>query len=171
MINPDTLEYEDWQKIDFPCLGEAKKAKTLAEKIRAVVYGDDKGARFAWKAVANQLIYSANRIPEISDTIVEIDNAMKWGYNFEMGPFETWDAIGVQESVAKMETEGLTVPAKVKDMLAAGITSFYKTENGKVSFYDFDTKAYKEVASVKATFPWPLSRVPASWSRPVIRLP
>ncbi len=145
VINPETLEYEDWQKVDFPCLAEAKKAKTLAEKIRTVVYGDDKGARFAWKAVANQLIYSANRIPEISDTIVEIDNAMKWGYNFEMGPFETWDAIGVQESVAKMETDGLTVPAKVKDMLAAGVTSFYKTENGKVSFYDFDTKGYKEV--------------------------
>jgi 3-hydroxyacyl-CoA dehydrogenase len=145
VINPDTLEYEDWKKVDFPCLAEAKKAKTLAEKIRAIVYGDDKGARFAWKAAANQLIYSANRIPEISDTVVEIDNAMKWGYNFEMGPFETWDAIGVQESVAKMETEGLTVPAKVKDMLAAGVTSFYKTENGKVSFYDFDTKAYKEV--------------------------
>lgn len=145
VINPDTLEYEDWQKIEFPCLAEAKKAKTLAEKIRAIVYGDDKGARFAWKAVANQLIYSANRIPEISDTIIEIDNAMKWGYNFEMGPFETWDAIGVKESVAKMEVDGLTVPDKVKAMLAAGVTSFYKTENGKVSFYDFDTKAYKEV--------------------------
>jgi len=145
VINPETLEYEDWQKVDFPCLGEAKKAKTLAEKIRAIVYGDDKGARFAWKAVANQLIYSANRIPEISDTVVEIDNAMKWGYNFEMGPFETWDAIGVQESVTKMEADGLTVPAKVKEMLASGVASFYKTEDGKVSFYDFDTKAYKEI--------------------------
>jgi 3-hydroxyacyl-CoA dehydrogenase len=145
VINPETLEYEDWQKVDFPCLAEAKKAKTLAEKIRTIVYGDDKGARFAWKVVANGMIYAADRIPEISDTIVEIDNAMKWGFNFEMGPFEAWDAIGVKESVAKMETDGLTVPAKVKDMLAAGVTSFYKTENGKVSFYDFDTKAYKEV--------------------------
>ncbi|MBC2734188.1 MAG: 3-hydroxyacyl-CoA dehydrogenase/enoyl-CoA hydratase family protein [Desulfobacteraceae bacterium] len=145
VINPETLEYEDWQKVDFPCLAEAKKAKTLTEKIRTIVYGDDKGARFAWKVVANGMIYAANRIPEISDTIVEIDNAMKWGYNFEMGPFETWDAIGLKESVAKMETDGLTVPAKVKDMLAAGVTSFYKTENGKVSFYDFDTKGYKEV--------------------------
>ena len=145
VINPETLEYEDWQKVDFPCLAEAKKAKTLAEKIRTIVYGDDKGARFAWKVVANGMIYAADRIPEISDTIVEIDNAMKWGFNFEMGPFEAWDAIGVQESVAKMETDGLTVPANVKDMLAAGVTSFYKTENGKESFYEFDTKSYKEV--------------------------
>lgn len=145
VINPETLEYEDWQKVDLPCLAEAKKAKTLPEKMRAIVYGEDKGARFAWKAVASGLIYAANRIPEISDSIVEIDNAMKWGYNFEMGPFETWDAIGVKESVAKMEADGMTVPDKVKDMLAAGVKSFYKTEGGKVSFYDFTTKAYKEV--------------------------
>jgi 3-hydroxyacyl-CoA dehydrogenase len=150
VINPETLEYEDWQKVDFPCLQAAKKAKTLAEKIKAIVYGDDKGAQFAWKSMADQLIYSANRIPEISDTVVEIDNAMKWGYNLEMGPFETWDAIGVKESVAKMEADGLTVPAKVKDMLAAGIDTFYKTENGKVFFYDFDTQAYQEVAVSEA---------------------
>nr|MDJ0809979.1 3-hydroxyacyl-CoA dehydrogenase family protein [Desulfobacterales bacterium] len=91
VLNPATMAYEDWQKAEFPCLAAAKKAKTLAEKLQAIVYGDDKGAVFAWKAVADQLIYSANRIPEISDTVVEIDNAMKWGYNFEMGPFETWD--------------------------------------------------------------------------------
>ncbi len=150
VINPETLEYEDWQKVDFPCLQEAKKAKSLPEKMRAVVYGDDKGARFAWKAVASQLIYSANRIPEISDTIVDIDNAMKWGYNFEMGPFETWDALGVKESVAKMEADGMAVPQKVKDMLAAGIETFYKTEEGKRFFYDFDAKAYKEVVVSEA---------------------
>ncbi len=145
VLNPATMEYEDWQKADFPCLAAAKKAKTLADKLQAIVYGEDKGAVFAWKAVADQLIYSANRIPEISDTVVEIDNAMKWGYNFEMGPFETWDAIGVKASVAKMESDGLTVPEKVKQMLAAGVASFYKTEDGKRFFYDFDSKAYKEI--------------------------
>ncbi len=145
VLNPATMEYEDWQKVEFPCLAAAKKAKTLAEKLQAVVYGDDKGAVFAWKAVADQLIYSANRIPEISDTVVEIDNAMKWGYNFEMGPFETWDAIGVKQSVAKMENEGLRVPEKVTQMLAAGVESFYKTEDGKRFFYDFDSKAYQEI--------------------------
>lgn len=144
VINPSTLEYEEYEKPAFPCLDEAKKAKTLPDKIKAVVYGDDKGAKFVWKAVANQLVYSANRIPEISDTIIDIDNSMKWGYNFEMGPFETWDAIGVQKSVEKMEKEGFKVPAKVKDMLAAGKASFYKTEKGKVYYYDFNTKGYKE---------------------------
>ena len=145
VLNPASMEYEDWHKAEFPCLAAAHKAKTLPEKLRAIVYGDDKGAVFAWKAVAAQLIYAANRIPEISDTVVEIDNAMKWGYNFEMGPFESWDAIGVKESVAKMAQDGLAVPAKVAQMLAAGVESFYKTEDGKRFFYDFDAQAYKEI--------------------------
>jgi 3-hydroxyacyl-CoA dehydrogenase len=144
VINPATLEYEEYESPKFPCLAEAKNAGTLAERIKAVVYGDDKGAAFAWKAVANNLIYSANRIPEISDSIVEIDNAMKWGFNFEMGPFETWDAIGVEASVAKMEEQGFNVPQNVKQMVASGHTSFYKTENGKRFFYDFISENYKE---------------------------
>jgi 3-hydroxyacyl-CoA dehydrogenase len=146
VINVETLEYEEYETPSFPCLAAARKAKSLAEKMRTVVYGDDKGARYAWKAVANQLIYSANRIPEISDSIVEIDNAMKWGYNFEMGPFETWDAIGVAEAVARMEQEGLAVPAKVKQMLAAGHATFYKTEAGRRLYYDFASGTYRPVA-------------------------
>jgi 3-hydroxyacyl-CoA dehydrogenase len=145
VIDPNTLEYAQYDPPDFPCLAEANKAKTLSEKMKAVIYGDDKGAKFAWKVVANNLIYSANRIPEISDAIVEIDNAMKWGFNFEMGPFETWDAIGLEASVEKMEKEDFTVPEKVKKMIAAGNTSFYKTVNGKVFAYDFASKDYKEV--------------------------
>ncbi len=150
VINPSTLEYEEYEKPAFPCLDEAKKAKTLPDKMKAVVYGEDKGAKFLWKAVAHQLIYSANRIPEISDTIIDIDNSMKWGYNFEMGPFETWDAIGVQRAVDRMEKEGFKVPAKVKEMLAAGNTSFYKTEKGKIYYYDFNTKNYKEYVVSKS---------------------
>jgi 3-hydroxyacyl-CoA dehydrogenase len=144
VINPATLEYEEYEKPNFPCLEGAKKAKTLPDKIKAMVYGEDKGAKFVWKAVANGLVYAANRIPEISDTIIDIDNSMKWGYNFEMGPFETWDAIGVQRAVDRMEKEGFKVPAKVKDMLASGISSFYKTEKGKIYYYDFGTKKYRE---------------------------
>ncbi len=145
VINPLTLEYAEYGKADFPCLSEAKSAKKPADKIKAVVYGQDKGAKFAWKVLANGLIYAANRIPEISDTVIEIDNAMKWGYNFEMGPFETWDAIGVKESVEKMEKEGFTVPEKVKKMLGAGNSSFYKTENGTLCFYDFASASYKAI--------------------------
>ena len=145
VVNLETLEYEEYGPAEFPCLTEAKKAKTLPEKMRAVLYGDDKGAKFAWKAIAYYLIYSANRIPEISDTIVEIDNAMKWGYNFELGPFETWDAIGVAKSVERMKSEGFDVPEKVKKMLAAGNETFYKVENGKRFFFDFASGGYEAI--------------------------
>ena len=145
VIDPQTLEYSEYDPAAFECLANAQKAKTLPDKMKAVVYGKDKGARFTWKVVANNLIYAANRIPEIADTIVEIDNAMKWGFNFEMGPFETWDAIGLAASAEKMEKEGFTVPEKIKQMLAADITSFYKTDNGKCLAYDFAVQDYKEV--------------------------
>ncbi|MEJ2101049.1 MAG: 3-hydroxyacyl-CoA dehydrogenase NAD-binding domain-containing protein [Desulfobacterales bacterium] len=144
VIDPTTLEYTEAKKPELPCLAAAQKAKTLPQKMQAVVYGEDRGAKFAWKAVADNLIYAARMIPEISDTIVDIDNAMRWGFNLEMGPFETWDAIGLETSVARMEKEGFEVPAKVKKMLQSGHTSFYKTEKGTIFFYDFDTESYKE---------------------------
>jgi len=144
VIDPQTLEYAEAQPVELPCLAAAQKAKTLPEKMHAVVYGKDQGARFAWKAVANNLIYAANRIPEISDTIVDIDNAMRWGFNLEMGPFETWDAIGLKKSVAHMEKEGFTIPRIIQKMLKAGHTVFYKMENGIVCFYDFESESYKE---------------------------
>ena len=145
VIDPQTLEYSEYEPPDFPCLVEAKKAKILPEKIKAIVYGQDKGARFAWKVVANGLIYAVNRIAEISDTIVDIDNAMKWGFNFEMGPFETWDAIGLEASIDKMENDGFEAPEKVKQMIEAGNISFYKTDMGKRFAYDFTTESYTEI--------------------------
>jgi 3-hydroxyacyl-CoA dehydrogenase len=144
VINPMTLEYDAYDPPDYPCLQAAKKAKTLPEKMKAIVYGKDKAARFAWKVIAHNLIYAANRIPEISDTVVEIDNAMKWGFNFEKGPFETWDAIDLPESVSKMQADGFGVPEKITRMLDSGHTSFYKAENGKTYFYDFAAGSYRE---------------------------
>jgi len=145
VIDPKTFEYSEYEPADFPCLGDAKKAKTLTEKIKAIVYGKDKGALYVWKVLANGLIYAANRMSEISDTIVDIDNAMKWGFNFEMGPFETWDAIGLEASVEKMDKDGFQVPEKIKQMITAGQTAFYKTENGKRFAYDFTTEKYTEI--------------------------
>lgn len=145
VIDPRTFEYSEYEPADFPCLADAKKARTLTEKIKAIVYGKDKGAAYAWKVLANGLIYAANRMSEISDTIVDIDNAMKWGFNFEMGPFETWDAIGLEAAVEKMENDGFQVPEKIKQMITAGQTAFYKTENGKGFAYDFTTEKYTEI--------------------------
>ena len=145
VIDPATLEYVDLVRPSFPCLDEAKKKGSLPEKIKCVLTGDDKGAKFAWKMAANSFQYAANRIPEISDTVIEIDNAMKWGYNFEMGPFEMWDTYGVAEAVERMKSEGIDVPASVIEMLEGGNASFYKLESGVQTYYDFASKSYKAV--------------------------
>ena len=150
VLNPSTMEYEDLTRPSFPCLDEAKKKATLKEKVDCVLKGDDKGAEFAWKMAANSFLYAANRVPEIADTIIEIDNSMKWGYNFEMGPFEIWDTYGVKEAVDRMEKQGLDVPAHVKEMLKKGNTCFYKLENGIKYYYDFASGAYKAVPVSKS---------------------
>jgi len=144
-IDPATGEYIQFEKASFPCIDASKKAESMADKVKAIIYGDDKGARFAWKCSANGLIYAANRIPEIAVNIVEIDNAMKWGYALEAGPFETWDAIGVRESVNKMKKDGFAVPENIEIMLDQGFETFYKTENGHLFYYDFQSTSYKEV--------------------------
>jgi 3-hydroxyacyl-CoA dehydrogenase len=149
VIDPETLEYSEYEPADFPCLAEAKQAKTLSDKLKAILYGKDKGARFAWKVVASGLIYAANKTSEISDSIVDIDNAMKWGFNFEMGPFETWDAIGIEPSVKKMEKDGFKIPEKVKRMISGGHLSFYKTDQGKRFAYDFTTESYAEIPAAE----------------------
>jgi 3-hydroxyacyl-CoA dehydrogenase len=145
VINPGTLEYEPQTPPDLPCLAAAKKAGSKPERMRAVVYGEDKGARFAWKVIAESLIYAANRIPEIADTIVDIDNAMRWGFNYDMGPFETWDAIGLEDSVEKMSRDGFPVPEKVRRMLDAGVSKFYKFESGRNWYYDFMAEDYRQI--------------------------
>ena len=145
VIDPDSLAYGEYETPTYPCLDKARRAGTLPDRMQAVVYGDDKLARFAWKALADNLIYAANRIPEISDTIVDIDNAMKWGFNFELGPFETWDAIGLKKSVEKMARDGFQVPEKIQAMIAAGHDAFYRTDNGTVSYYDFAAEDYREL--------------------------
>ncbi|CCK78338.1 3-hydroxyacyl-CoA dehydrogenase/enoyl-CoA hydratase family protein [Desulfobacula toluolica] len=149
ILNPSTMEYQDLVRPTFPCIDAAKKKETLKEKIDCVLNGDDKGAKFAWKMATNSFLYAANRVPEIADTIVEIDNAMKWGYNFEMGPFELWDAYGVQAAVERMEKQDLKVPAHIKGMLEKGNTCFYKLERGIQYYYDFVSDAYKPVPAGK----------------------
>ena len=130
-----TLEYKPATKVRMDCLGAARGAETSAEKAKIIVNSQDAGGRMAWKCTADVLIYAAERVGEIADDIVNIDNAMKWGFRWEHGPFESWDNLGVAETVARMEGEGRTVPAWVKDMLASGRTKFYDRVDGKRTFF------------------------------------
>jgi 3-hydroxyacyl-CoA dehydrogenase len=140
-----SLEYRPPQKAKLPPLDVAKNMEDAGERIRALVWGKDRVGQFLWKTTARTLRYAANRIPEIADNVVEVDRAMRWGFGWELGVFETWDAVGVEKSVARMESEGLSVPPNVRRMLDAGAQSFYKVEGGERHYFDFTTLEYKPV--------------------------
>ena len=126
VVDLQSCDYRPEQKADLPSLGKAKKIRSLAERLRFMVQQDDKAGKLVWAILSYNLSYASRNILEIADEILSIDRAMTWGYNHEMGPFEIWDALGVPETVARMEQENTRVAPWVKKMLEAGITSFYK---------------------------------------------
>jgi 3-hydroxyacyl-CoA dehydrogenase len=134
----DTLEYRATEKVRFPATGAARKAESVEGKIQAMIWGagDDIASTVAWQVTADTLLYSANRIPEIADDIVNIDRGMRWGFGWDLGPFETWDALGVRKGVERMKAEGREVPSWIDDMLASGRESFYaRNEAGQLTFW------------------------------------
>lgn len=133
-------EYKPLQKPKFESLKLAKMAKTTGESIKAVIQGEDKAAEFAWRNLRDTLLYSFKRIPEIADDIVNVDNAMKWGFNWELGPFEMFDAVGIDYFVERAENDGVPVPQKLKQ-----VQQFYKIEGGVKYYLDILEDKYKEV--------------------------
>jgi 3-hydroxyacyl-CoA dehydrogenase len=137
-----SLEYRAAQKVNLPALDMVKSIDDTSERIKQLVWDNNRAGDFLWKTISRTLRYSANRIPEIADTVVEIDRAMRWGFNWEQGVFEIWDAIGVEESVARMKKEGDSVPVNVQSMLDSGATSFYQTDKGQQFYFDFASSKY-----------------------------
>jgi len=137
-----TFEYVEKKALTEPSIGQAKALPGAKNKLKAVVFAKDRVGALLWPIHAKTLLYSAQLTHEIADDIKAIDEAMKWGFGWKMGPFETWDALGVEKTVAKMKQDGYDVPVWVDEMLAAGVTSFYN-EDGQ--FYD--AKAQKYVGS------------------------
>ncbi len=133
-INLENGEYGPMKKVRFDGYRLAKDHQNTSERIKALYYSDDKAGKYFMEITSDSLIYSANRIPEISDDLVNIDNAMKWGYGWELGPFETWDSIGVRTSIEKMKAIGKDIPSWVEDMLKMGRENFYSLKNG-VCYY------------------------------------
>ena len=151
VLDPATLEYRPAQKVKLPALDMAKNIEDTGERLKALVWGKDRVAAFLWKTFSRTLSYATNRIPEIADTIVEIDRAMRWGFGWELGPFEAWDAIGVEESVARMKEEGRAVPANVQKLLDAGAKSFYKKHDGQQFYFDFAAEQYLPLSDPAGT--------------------
>jgi len=139
VLDPKTFEYRTQEKVAFESIAAQRGEKGLGAKISKLLSGDDPAAQFAWKHLAGVFCYSARRIPEISDNVVAIDRAMRWGYAWDQGPFEIWDGIGVRESVERMDREGVEVPENVLNMLEKGRESFYDFEENRRTFFDFAT--------------------------------
>jgi 3-hydroxyacyl-CoA dehydrogenase len=149
-----TLEYRPRQKAKFPALDMAKNIEDPGVRLRTLLglegtpQKGDKAGAFLWSVLSDLWNYSANRVPEISDSIVEIDRAMRLGFNWKLGPFELWDAAGVEATVARMRKEGQAVAANVEQLLAGGKKSWYlddpKAASGRV-YFDLRTAKYEAV--------------------------
>jgi 3-hydroxyacyl-CoA dehydrogenase len=151
-----TLEYHPRKKPKFPALDMAKNVEQTGARLKMLLGLDgsgpqknDKAGAFLWSALSDLWTYSANRIPEISDSIVEIDRAMRLGFNWELGPFELWDAAGIEATVGRMKKEDRTVAASVEQLLASGKKTWYlddpKAASGR-EYFDLGTVSYKPVA-------------------------
>jgi 3-hydroxyacyl-CoA dehydrogenase len=152
-----TLEYKPSQKAKFAELDMAKNAKTTGERLKMLLGGDPKSkvTQFYWTVLSELWAYAANRISEIADTVVEIDEAMKTGFNWELGPFELWDAVGLNETVAKMREQGKPIPANVENLLAGGAKSWYADIPGVAScraYFDLRTGQYQPVGAAEGVW-------------------
>ena len=145
VIDWRTGEYRAAEKPQIASLGAAKKLHDPAERLRTVVGADDRAGAFAWRVLRDTLAYSSRRLGEISDTLVDIDRAIRWGYNWELGPFETWDALGVAQTVTRMKGDGVEPAPWVDAMLASGATSFYRQGSAGPELYDPKLGGYRLV--------------------------
>jgi 3-hydroxyacyl-CoA dehydrogenase len=145
VLDHSTMEYKPAAKVRFPSVDAARAIDDAAERIRTLIYGKDRVGEYLWTTISQNLIYTANRVPEISDDIVNIDNAVKWGFNHQFGTFELWDVIGVEKSVKKMREDKLEIPPLVSKLLESGRKNFYERRDGQTHYFDLASIGYKQV--------------------------
>ncbi len=145
-----TLEYHPAAKPRFASLETVRKIEPLAERLKALVALDDKAGRFLWQLLSSHVVYAAYMVPEISDRIVEVDQAMRWGYANSVGPFELWDALGFEATAQRIESEGRPLPENVQRMRSAGAQSFYRSADAnhqpKTEYFDLAGSGFAPLA-------------------------
>lgn len=144
-INLKTGEYGPQEKVKFDSLGLVKNLDDPRERIQTMLAADDAAGKLAWLTTRDTLLYSLNRIPEIADDVVNVDNAMKWGFNWDLGPFEILDAIGAKNFAERLAKDGLKNPAILDAVISKGEGVFYKTDKGERAYFDVRTNTYQKI--------------------------
>ncbi|MEX1002808.1 MAG: 3-hydroxyacyl-CoA dehydrogenase NAD-binding domain-containing protein [Crocinitomicaceae bacterium] len=144
-LDLDKMEYRESQKASFPIMAQTKGVEDLNERTKMLFFAKDKAGEFYRKTFSGLFAYCSNRIPEISDELYKVDDALKAGFGWEMGPFETWNLIGVEKGIAVMKEHGKEPADWVKKMVSSGVTSFYQIENGVKKFYDQNSGKYEVI--------------------------
>jgi 3-hydroxyacyl-CoA dehydrogenase len=143
-----TLEYRPRQRPRMPAVDAVRNVDDFGRRVKAVLAAGDRASRFLWRAMSGVLVYAASRVPQISDDIVNVDRAMKWGFGWDLGPFETWDVLGVTDIASRLTADGVRLPTLVRDLLEESEGRFYRQRNGTLEAFDPLAKAHRPV-------PWP----------------
>ena len=148
-IDWKTLEYHPAKKPKFPSVDAARNIEDLGLRLRTLIALPDRAGSLLWKLFRDHVVYAAGMVPEISDRIVEIDRAMRWGYANKLGPFELWDALDVPATAKRIVSEGGALPPSVEKMLASGATSFYRAADEgakpRTEYFDLCSSTYREL--------------------------
>ena len=154
-LNVDTMEYRPRQKARFTSLEMGKSIEDTRERLRALVgpllegQKGDKAQQFLWSGLSETCLYAARRVPEISDNVVDVDRAMRWGFGWELGPFEIMDAIGVKSFAGQVQKEGRMLPPVIEKVLASGRKGFYESDKGTTTVFDIGTGGAKKIEEPK----------------------
>ena len=144
-IDFKSMDYSPMNKKRYGSIRIAKESTELAVRLKSLVLSDDACGEFLWKSISSTMLYAASLTGEISDDIISVDNAMKWGFGWELGPFEVWDALGVNYCVNRMNGDGKKIPEWVQSMISNNIDSFYNYQDGDRVFYDLPSQEYKKL--------------------------
>ena len=142
------MEHRPPEKVSIPSLSTSRATEDVAQRLAELAYADDRGGAYLWHILSRLVVYAASCVPEISDDILAIDRACRWGFVWELGPFETWDALGVRRSVDRLKAEKVAIPGWVETMLADGCETFYRRQGPViVGCYDRAQRGYREIPS------------------------
>ncbi len=161
VLDPKTMEYRPSERVQFASLDAVKEIADPLERIKTLVASTDRAGKLAWETMADSLIYAATVGPEITDDVRNVDNALRWGFNMEVGPFQTWDALGVEATARRMRGEGRTIPPLVEQVLGNGQGAFYVQTPSK-QYYDFRASSYAPIDPASEPLRLPVIKIKSS---------